>query len=127
MSTADLIELRGLRVSALCGALPEERERAQPFEVDLDLAVDLGPAGRTDALGDTVDYGAVCRDGAAAMLGEQFTLMEAMAQRIAEVVLAAGPVQFVDVTVRKLRPPVPQQLETSGVRIRRFGSGGSGT
>lgn len=127
MSTADLIELRGLRVSALCGALPEERERAQPFEVDLDLAVDLGPAGRTDALGDTVDYGAVCRDVEAAMLGEQFTLMEAMAQRIAEVVLAAGPVQFVDVTVRKLRPPVPQQLETSGVRIRRFGSGGSGT
>ena len=122
-TVADRIELRGLRVSALCGALPEERVRAQPFEVDLDLDVDLAPAGATDDLDDTVDYGAVCAAVEAAMLGEQFTLMEAMAQRVADVVLAHAGVTVVDVTVRKLRPPVPQQLETSGVRIRRSASG----
>lgn len=121
MTAVDLIELRGLRVSALCGALPEERERAQPFEVDLDLEVDLATAGRSDELGDTVDYGAVCTTVEAAMVGEQFTLMEAMAQRIADVVLADAAVASVTVVVRKLRPPVPQQLDTSGVRIRRSG------
>ncbi len=56
----DRIELRGLRLSARCGVLPEERERAQPLEVDLDLYVDLAPAGQSDDLDDTVDYGAVC-------------------------------------------------------------------
>jgi len=118
--TEDRLLLRGLRVMALCGALPEERTRAQPFELDVDLGVDLAPAGLSDDLGDTVDYGAVCAAVAAAAEGEQFTLMEAMAHRIAEVCLGADPrVQLVTVEVRKLRPPVPQHLSTSGVRITR--------
>ena len=40
----DRIELRGLRVLGVHGALPEEQERAQPFEVDLDVEADLRPA-----------------------------------------------------------------------------------
>ena len=52
--------------------------------------------------------------------GEQLVLLERMAERIAEVVLADRPgVGAVTVTVRKLRPPVPSELATSGVRIRR--------
>ena len=47
-------------------------------------------------------------------------LLERLAERIAEVVLAVDPaVDAVTVTVRKLRPPVPQHLATSGVRIAR--------
>ena len=34
---ADRIELRGLRLIGICGALPEERDRAQPLEIDLDV------------------------------------------------------------------------------------------
>lgn len=116
----DRLLLRGLRVTALCGALPEERTRAQPFELDVDICADLAPAGHSDDLGDTIDYGTVCADIAAAAEGEQFTLMEAMAQRVAEVCLDADQgAQWVTVEVRKLRPPVPQQLSTSGVRITR--------
>jgi len=33
------IELRGLRLVGTHGVLAEEQERAQPFEVDLDLSV----------------------------------------------------------------------------------------
>ncbi len=57
----DRIELRGLRALGTHGVLPEEQERPQPFEVDLDLEVDLRRAGRSDDLADTVDYGAVQR------------------------------------------------------------------
>lgn len=118
--TDDRILLRGLRVMALCGALPEERVRAQPFELDVDLGADLAVAGQSDQLDDTVDYGTVCAAVCAAAEGEQFTLMEAMAQKVAEVCLDADPrVQWVAVEVRKLRPPVPQHLATSGVRITR--------
>ncbi|MCY3576452.1 MAG: dihydroneopterin aldolase [bacterium] len=116
----DRLLLSGLRVTALCGALPEERVRAQPFELDIEIGVDLAPSGHSDDLGDTIDYGTVCADVVVAAEGEQFTLMEAMAHRVAEVCFAADSrAQWVTVEVRKLRPPVPQQLDTSGVRITR--------
>lgn len=115
----DRIELRGLRVLALCGVLPEERERQQPFEIDLDVEADLAAAGRTDDLHDTIDYGRLCADVAAVADNEQFGLLERFAQRVADVVLADPKVDAVTVSIRKLRPPVPQHLESSGVRIRR--------
>jgi len=50
---------------------------------------------------------------------ERFDLMERFAGRIAEVVLAIEGVDAATVVVRKLRPPVPEDLATSGVRIHR--------
>lgn len=118
---SDRIELRGLRASGICGALPEEQDRAQPLELDLDVVTDLAPAGRSDALADTVDYGALCRVAEHVVTTERFTLLERLASRIAEAVLAEDRrIVGVTVSARKLRPPVPQQLETSGVRIERF-------
>ena len=46
-------------------------------------------------------------------------LLEALAERLAAEVLALPGVDGVEVAVRKLRPPVPQQLSTSGFRISR--------
>ena len=116
---ADLIELRGLRASGICGALPEEQVRAQPLEVDLDVHADLAAAGRTDDLDDTVDYGSLADAVERVITTERFVLLERLAERLAEVVLADERVSGVTVAVRKLRPPVPQQLATSGVRITR--------
>ena len=115
----DVIELRGLRAVGYCGALPEEQERAQPFEVDLDVEADLSGPGRTDRLEDTLDYGAIAAAVTQAITTERFALLERLSARIAEVVLIDPRATAVTVTVRKLRPPVPQHLETSGVRIRR--------
>ena len=117
---ADLIELRGLRVTAFVGALPEERERAQPLEIDLDIAADLAVAGSSDRLDDTVDYGAVC-DTVEKVFGDgHIVLLEAVAERICAAVFTIDArIASVTVSVRKLRPPVPQDLDTSGVRITR--------
>jgi 7,8-dihydroneopterin aldolase/epimerase/oxygenase len=52
----DLIHVRGLRLWAHVGVLDFERSEGQWFELDLQLAVDLGMAGRSDALADTLDY-----------------------------------------------------------------------
>jgi dihydroneopterin aldolase len=106
------------------GALPEEKERAQPFEVDLDLAVDLAAAGRTDSLADTVDYGAVAATVERVVTGERHRLLERLATRIADDVLAADPrITSATVTVRKLRPPVPLDLGWAGVTITRPAAG----
>jgi dihydroneopterin aldolase len=118
-SATDRIELRGLRVVGICGALPEEQDRPQPLEIDLDVHADLGPAGQSDDLADTVDYGALADAVEHLVVGGRFTLLERLAERVAEVVLEDDRVLLVTVAVRKLRPPVPQQLATCGVRITR--------
>ncbi len=116
----DRIELRGLRLVGICGALPEERVRAQPLEVDLDVEVDLTAAGASDSLPDTVDYGALCDAVAAVVAGGTPQLLEHLAATVADAVLAVdGRIGAVTVAVRKLRPPVPHALATSGVRVRR--------
>ncbi len=116
----DVIELRGLRFAAVVGVLPEERERAQPLEFDLDVVADLAAAGRSDDLSDTIDYGALCELVQRVVEDLQPLLLERLAERVAAAVLAADErITSVDLVVRKLRPPVPQQLDTSGVRIRR--------
>jgi 7,8-dihydroneopterin aldolase/epimerase/oxygenase len=119
--TADRIELHGLRLLARVGVLPFEQDQDQPVEIDLDLVADLRAAGASDDLADTIDYGAVCtvveRDGVQA---GPVALLERLAARIAEVVLAFDDrIVEVDVVVRKLRPPVAQHLATSGVRLHR--------
>lgn len=116
----DRIELRGLRQAAFVGALPEEVERKQPIEVDLDVEVDLDAAGHSDDLGDTVDYAVLC-DVVETVIDEgHVQLLERLAQVIADRLLACDRrIEAVEVGVRKLRPPVPQDLATSGVRIRR--------
>jgi dihydroneopterin aldolase len=117
----DRIGLRGLRVVGTHGVLPEEHQRAQPFEVDVDIAADLSAAGRSDDLADTIDYGAVTEAVAAVVVGDHADLLEHLAQRIVDATLAvAGPkAREVTVTVRKLRPPVPADLAVSEVSIRR--------
>ena len=117
----DRIELRGLRSVGTHGVLVEEQERAQPFEVDLDLAVDLRPAGVSDALADTVDYGAVADVVAATVSGTRsFALLEALAWHVADAVLGVDDrITGVTVVLRKLRPPVAVDIDTVGVRVVR--------
>jgi dihydroneopterin aldolase len=119
MALTDRIELRGLVVVGICGALPEERERPQPLEVDLDLVADLALAGSTDQLDDTLDYGALAAEIERVILSSKPYLLERLVQQLADAMLVDPRVLSVTVTVRKLRPPVPQAMATSGVCITR--------
>ena len=116
---ADRLELRGLRVLGTHGALAEEQSRAQPFEVDVDVELDLAAAGRSDDLEATLDYGALVERISTIVTTEHHGLLERVAERIAEELLGDERVVAVEVAVRKLRPPVPVDLATAGVRVRR--------
>ena len=120
MGEPDRIELRGLRVLGLCGLLPEELTRVQPLEVDLDVDGRPGPS-RCDRRPWTTPSttAALCAMVERIISEERFDLLEALARRLAEAVMADERVEAVTVAVRKLRPPVPQQLDTCGVRITR--------
>ncbi|MGO9029394.1 MAG: dihydroneopterin aldolase [Acidimicrobiales bacterium] len=116
----DRIEVRGLRVLGTHGVLPEERVRAQPFEVDLDLDVVLARAADTDELGDTVDYGEVV-DRVVDVVGgtRSYRLLETLAGVIAADALIDERVESVTVSVRKLHPPLAADVASVGVRITR--------
>jgi 7,8-dihydroneopterin aldolase/epimerase/oxygenase len=117
---ADRIELRGLRILGTHGVLPEEQQRSQPFEIDLELEVDLAPAGDTDELADTVDYGEVIERVVDVVAGSRsYRLLETLAGVIASAALVDERVASVTVGIRKLRPPVPADLRSVGVRITR--------
>ncbi len=115
----DTIELRGLRVLAFCGILPEEVERRQPFEIDVDVDLDLSAAGVSDDLSNTIDYGGLVAQIQALADDVRYGLLERFASEIAAEVLSHDNATATRVTVRKLRPPVPQDLASSGVTVRR--------
>jgi dihydroneopterin aldolase len=115
----DTIVIAGLRELGVHGATPEERTRPQPFEVDVELEVDLTAPGDSDALEDTVDYAAVCEAVSRVVKSEQYHLLERLATRIAEVCRADPRVVSITVTVRKLHPPVRAMVDHVAVRIER--------
>ncbi len=116
---SDQILIDGIRAVTIVGALPHERELAQPLQVDLALDVDLHDAGRSDELGDTVNYGLVAERVVAAVEESKDVLLERLASRIADEVLVFDRVEAVDVTLTKLRPPLPQDVATTAVKVRR--------
>ncbi len=115
----DRILIAGIRELGVHGVLPEEQTRPQPFEVDIELLVDLVPAGDSDDLDDTVDYGAVCEAVSRVISSERYRLLERLAARIAEVCRSDPRVKNVVVEVRKVHPPVRSMLRHVGVRIER--------
>jgi FolB domain-containing protein len=116
---SDLIQIRSFELLLYCGVLPEEVLRRQPFRFDIDVEVDLQRPSQTDDLADTVDYGEVLETLAKTLQAERFDLLERLAGRAAELVLANPLVSAVTVAAHKLRPPVPHHVASTGVKIRR--------
>jgi 7,8-dihydroneopterin aldolase/epimerase/oxygenase len=115
----DRITLTGLRVRGHHGVLPQERRDGQDFLVDAVLHLDLRPAGDTDDLTRTVHYGELAERLAAVVAGEPVDLLETLATRLADVCLASGPVERVELTVHKPSAPIPLELADVSVTVLR--------
>ena len=116
----DRVRLSGIVLFGHLGVHEAERAFGQKLNVDLEMICDLEPGARSDALADTVDYGAVCSAVERVVADGRPQLLEYLAEQVAAAVLGVDHrVSAVTVGVRKLRPPVPQPLATSGVRIHR--------
>jgi 7,8-dihydroneopterin aldolase/epimerase/oxygenase len=116
---SDRIVLRGLRAFGHHGVLAHEQTYGQTFTVDAELELDLTAAGASDALTDTVDYGALSAQLAAVVTGERFDLIERLATRLTEVCLVDPRVAAVTITVHKPHAPVPVPLDDVMVTVRR--------
>ncbi len=115
----DRVVLRGLRGYGRHGVLESERRLGQTFLVDLCVELDTRTAADTDDVSDTVDYGEVARAVLDIVEGEPVALLETLAQRICDAILARDLVQAVDVTVHKPSAPVQAPFDDIAVSIRR--------
>ena len=118
----DRIVLTNMRFEGTHGVLEEEHLAPQPFEVDVELHLDLAPAGQTDDLSKTADYRQafeICRD---TIEGPSCRLIETLTEKIAAGLLAAYEQVAVSEVVVRIRKPavmLPGDLDSAAVEITR--------
>lgn len=116
----DSIKVRELRVESHVGATAEERSRPQSLSINLEVVTDLRPAGVSDELGDTVDYGLLVAEVAALVETSNCALLEHLAENIAARIASIQGVNGVTVEVAKDAPPIEQDVGSVAVRIERL-------
>ena len=122
----DTIRLTGLSARGRHGVLPSERREGQLFVVDVTLG--LGRRGTavaavTDSLNDAIDYGKVAASVIAIIEGDPVNLLETLAERVSDAVLAYGRVQEVEVCVHKPQAPLDVAFDDIMVTIHRSAEG----
>ena len=116
---SDKIIVKGLKVFGYHGVNRIEREHGQHFIIDVECRLDLREAGMTDLLGKTLDYDSLIKEVQRVVSMERYTLIEALAQRIADVALEYKEVFSTTVRVAKPSPPIEADLESVQVEIQR--------
>ena len=120
---SDRIVLTNMRFDAKHGYHEWELRTAQPFEVDVELVLNLQPAGVDDDLTKTIDYGRVYDITKQVVESTSFRLLEAIAEAICHELLGAFAVQEVGVRVRKPAVRLGGPLDHAAVEVWRRPSG----
>ena len=113
----DSIFISELKVKTKLGVPAWERMAAQTIILDIEIGVDLSAAGKSDAIADTIDYGAVVARIQATLKEHSFQLVEALAEHICQLVLKEFKAESVKVKVAK--PAILAGLKALGVTIER--------
>jgi dihydroneopterin aldolase len=115
----DRMAVTGIVCHGHHGVFDFERREGQPFVVDLVLGLDTRPAALSDDLRDTVDYGSVVTSVKSAVETDPVDLIETLAQRIADVCLLDGRVEWARVTVHKPDAPIDATFSDVALTITR--------
>ena len=116
----DEIRIVDLEVFANHGVFPEENALGQKFIVSLALRGDFSVACKSDALDDSVDYGAVCHLVDSTLRSSTFKLIERAAQTVVDAVLDRFPlIQEIDVELKKPWAPIGLPVAYASVKITR--------
>ena len=111
------IAINDMRFYAHHGCFEQERAIGTHFRVDLTFTTDTSRAELTDNIDDTVSYLDVYQVVKAEM-GKPSNLLEHVARRVGEAVLAQFPaVEDVKVKVYKLNPPLGGQMDSVSVEV----------
>jgi len=116
---SDRIVLHNIQLQGRHGYYDHELETPQPFEVDVELLMNLQPAGIDDDLEKSIDYGRVFEVVRQIVESTSYRLLEALAEAISHELLAAFPATEVGVRVRKPKVQLSGPLDFAGVEVWR--------
>jgi dihydroneopterin aldolase len=121
---SDRIVLTNMQFQGRHGYYDHELTTPQAFEVDVELHLDLQPAGLDDDLTKTVDYAEVYGATRQIVESTSFRLLEALAEAISHELLVDFPITEVGVRIRKLEVKLGGPLDHASIEIwrRRPGS-----
>jgi dihydroneopterin aldolase len=119
MAATDKILISKIDCLVVIGVTPEERALKQRLSIDLEFLIDARHPAKTDSIKDAIDYGEVA-SAVAQVCGKQaYHLIETVAERIAEKILADFPTLQVRVLLRKISPVVEPAVELVSLEIVR--------
>ncbi|SOD42438.1 dihydroneopterin aldolase [Nitrosovibrio sp. Nv4] len=113
----DIIFLHELKVKTLVGIYPWELNAEQTIQLDLEIALPTDLACQTDNFEDALDYAAIVQRINDTLAQKHFSLLEALAEHIAQIILTEFKSPWVKVSVAKLS--VIRGVKRVGVRIER--------
>jgi len=113
----DRVLIEGLEVRTVIGIYDWEREIRQSVRLDLEMAWDISQAAESDAIADTLDYKAVSKRLIAFVEASSFGLIEALAERCAQIVLQEFGVPWLRLKLSK--PGAVRGSENVAVVIER--------
>ncbi len=119
---SDHLFVRGLELYCVIGLQDWERQVKQKVRIDLAMESDCRAAATGDDPQLALDYRAVSKRIQQLVEGSTFKLVEALAERIADTVLADFP-RAASVTVRVAKPGAVRFTEEVGVEISRVREG----
>jgi dihydroneopterin aldolase/D-erythro-7,8-dihydroneopterin triphosphate epimerase len=97
----DRIYIRDLALRCIIGIYPEEREKKQDVIINVVMDADLRRAGETDRIEDAINYKDIKLRIVEMVEESSFSLIETLAERVAQICLADARVGCVTVTVDK--------------------------
>ena len=111
------VTVKGIRMRAFHGYHDAEREQGNDFEVDLSFDCDITLAGTSDDLSATTDYAAAAAIVQLVFDAEPVKLIETLCINTGNALWKAfGQVSRLEVTVRKLHPPMQPPAASAEVK-----------
>ncbi len=98
----DIIFLRDYKAKTLIGIYPWERKVTQTIQLDLEIAAPNQRAGKTDSIDDAIDYALVVQSINTILKNKHFSLLEALAEHIAQTIMKEFKSPWVKVSIAKL-------------------------
>ena len=115
----DTIFISELKVKTKLGVPAWELMVAQTIILDIEIGYDLAKAGKSDAIADTINYGAVVARIHETLKEHSFQLVEALAEHVCQLIFKEFGALSVKIKVAK--PAILAGLKTLGVVIERKG------
>jgi len=99
----DIIFLRELKIITLIGIYEREKRVPQTLQLDLEIALPISRACQSDDINDALDYAQVAQHIQSVLSEGHFSLLEALAEHIAQIILKDFNAPWVKVSVAKLQ------------------------